>query len=135
MKTRTAIAITLAGILGLTGSVKIMNHAQELQQDYKQVVPARLGELSTEIRDISTRNLSMESYCEHPEIFEQYKRLREEQKAILNNPEIKRAVEDYDLGTIERVAAGGLSIPSSILGLFGACSLIADYRKNKCEAR
>jgi hypothetical protein len=132
MRAQTALALTLAGVLGLAGSVKMMTHAQDLQRDYKQVVPARVNELSDEIRNISIRNLSIESYCKHPEIFEQYKRLRDEQKAILDNPEIRRAVEDYDSGTIERVTAGGLGFGSGVLTL-GSILLAIGYREKKVK--
>ncbi|MBM3233870.1 hypothetical protein FJZ19_02120 [Candidatus Pacearchaeota archaeon] len=133
MKKITALSLTLAGILGLAGSVSFMNHAFERQRTYSQIVPARVEELAEEAKIMYWRygNVNIDFLAEHPEVLDKYKRIMQEQKTYLDNPEIKKAVEDYDAGKIERVISGSIGFGSGILTLAGVCGIFSNLKKKK----
>lgn len=140
MKSNTAIALTLAGILGLTGSVNFMQHGISKQQGYREIVPARvqerIQEINNELMTVEHKynNRTFHYIATAPEFQEavnKYRKLTKEKDSYLENPKIAKAIKNYDKGTCIRVGSGALGACSGFLTLIGGLGLFAKYWKKE----
>lgn len=133
------IAFTLAGILGLAGSIGIMNRGFEKIRNYKSIIPREVLSISEEARDLRVKygNYDIERFATDPNAFEilkRYKSLRNEQKRYLEDSRVSSAITQDDKGTLMRVVGGIAGAGSGFLFLLGSiplCGLIGREKKDE----
>lgn len=128
MKTRNAIGLTLAGILGLFGGAKLASDADSIVRESSKIIPARVYQISEQEQELRIKygNCSFHYIAIEPEFQEavnKYRSLIEEKKTYLNDPNIANAVNERDKVGFMRAKAVGLSIPSMVALLGGVLGL------------
>ncbi|MGV8152300.1 MAG: hypothetical protein ACP5OG_04400 [Candidatus Nanoarchaeia archaeon] len=131
----TALKLTLAGILGLIGSVKIMNVGIAKQKAVNEIIPQRYEEINEELFRLRMKysNWTIDEIANNSEYQEQldkYKSLIEEQKPYLNDPKISKAYDSKNTGGLIRLCACGLGVASTMALIPGALCLL-EQRKIK----